>query len=177
MPRTPLFQNCNGRILAEARTSVEGMHPFKVFQSGIGTASSDWRTVAVVGGYVNNLVHTLPAQSPGLASITVPASTTDFKIFTDTSITLYTTTSGVIDYSAAGWPFYPAEGSTDYADMRGNAANTDNKAKHRCKLIALVTTSNDTVKDLTIKQIAKSALSVSMPAFSGVNAQGCYTLF
>lgn len=148
--------------------------PFRVFQSGVGITATDWRTVTCNGGYVSNLQHNLPAISGNLCYIIVPASATNYPIYTDTKITLYSATSGTIDHNTAGWPFYPDEGSTLYADMRGNAANTDNKAAHRCRVIAKITTSNDTVKSMTINQIAFSNMDISFPAISG---SGCYTIF
>jgi hypothetical protein len=144
-------------------------HPFQIYQytpDPENPAASDWRTVRINGGTLNNQHPDNDDTQASPLTVVIPASTTLYKIWLDATIMKENddpnqgqVTALTLRHGASGWPGYPAQPSPNLA--------TGETPDHLYILIGEVTTSNDTDKVLTIPpQSTQTALGCGLQAYN-----------
>jgi hypothetical protein len=159
-----------GIIMPQQQLSTSAtIPPFRIYQHSASPAAptTDWRTVAVKSGMVNAVIPSGTDDENPDPLIVVPASTTAFKIWIECTVETDGSVSAVaIDSGATGW--------TDYPDQPAPTVSGE-PASAFYILLGTVTTSNDTLKTLTISQIINTHLQALLFSMGGViNGDGEY---
>ena len=144
-----------------------GDTPFLLYQftPSPSVPASDWRTIRILAGTVNDQHPVNDDSQPTPITIVVPAETSLYKVWLDCDIiTAAGATQGTIPtggvtiaHGAAGWSGYPAQPAGD--------SGTGAPPAKLYILLGEVTTSDDTAKVLTLVQNIFTALRADMVAF------------
>lgn len=143
-------------------SGAAGDTPFLLYQftPSPSVPASDWRTIRVLAGTVNDQHPNNDDSQPTPITIVVPASTSLYKAWLDIDIITAAgetqgTVSGVtIAHGATGWSGYPAQPAGD--------SETGAPPAKLYVLLGEVTTGDDTGQALTLTQNILTALRADM---------------